>query len=175
MELFVYGTLTEPARVASLVEAYVFVGPARIEGLRPVQGRYPTLAPGGTVAGRVLRTDEVDAVDAYEGVDDGLYVRVPVPFERDRTDDQPSERADPPADGDPDAGADGGGSNAPDDPGSGSGSGSDPGSAVDVVHVYVGDPDRLGVDVDWPGAGDLRERVARYVAREGVVARPIHS
>lgn len=83
MDLFVYGTLTEPARVASLVDAHVFLGAARIEGVHAVEGRYPTLAPGGTVAGRVLRVDDeaVAAVDAYEGVADGLYVRVSVPYE----------------------------------------------------------------------------------------------
>jgi gamma-glutamylcyclotransferase (GGCT)/AIG2-like uncharacterized protein YtfP len=82
MDLFVYGTLTEPARVASVVDAYVFVGPARIDGLHPVEGRYPTLAPGGTGAGRLLRVDDaaVDAVDAYEGVAEGTYVRVAVPY-----------------------------------------------------------------------------------------------
>jgi gamma-glutamylcyclotransferase (GGCT)/AIG2-like uncharacterized protein YtfP len=79
MDVFVYGTLTEPERVASLVDAFVFVGGAVLEGLHPVSGRYPTLAPGGETAGRLLRTDEVAALDAYEGVDEGLYVRVTVP------------------------------------------------------------------------------------------------
>jgi gamma-glutamylcyclotransferase (GGCT)/AIG2-like uncharacterized protein YtfP len=79
MDVFVYGTLTEPERVASVVDAYVFVGAAVLEGCHPVAGRYPTLAPGGETAGRLLRTEEVDALDAYEGVDEGLYVRVSVP------------------------------------------------------------------------------------------------
>ena len=83
MDTFVYGTLTEPARVAELVESFVFVGAARLDGLHAVQGRYPTLAPGGSTAGRLLRTDDVAALDAYEGVDDGLYVRVRVPFDGD--------------------------------------------------------------------------------------------
>ena len=83
MEVFVYGTLTEPERVASVVDAFVFVGAAVLEGCHPVAGRYPTLAPGGETAGRLLRTDDVDALDAYEGVDEGLYARVSVP----RTDD----------------------------------------------------------------------------------------
>jgi gamma-glutamylcyclotransferase (GGCT)/AIG2-like uncharacterized protein YtfP len=158
MDLFVYGTLTEPARVASLVDAYVFVGPARIDGLRPVEGRHLTLAPGGTVAGRMLRTDEVDAIDAYEGVGDGLYVRVPVPFESGGTvADAPGHDR-------------GGGQNG----GSEAGGGREDGGR-DALQVYVGDPDRLGVDVDWPGDGDLRERVVRYVAAESVVARPVHS
>ncbi|RCU46563.1 gamma-glutamylcyclotransferase [Haloplanus salinus] len=79
MDVFVYGTLTEPDRVASLVDAFVFVGAAVLEGCHPVAGRYPTLAPGGETAGRLLRTEAVDDLDAYEGVDEGLYVRVPVP------------------------------------------------------------------------------------------------
>jgi gamma-glutamylcyclotransferase (GGCT)/AIG2-like uncharacterized protein YtfP len=76
MDVFVYGTLTDPERVASVVDAFVFVGAAVLDGCHPVAGRYPTLAPGGRTAGRLLRTDEIDALDAYEGVDEGLYVRV---------------------------------------------------------------------------------------------------
>ena len=79
MEVFVYGTLTEPERVASVVDSFVFVGAAVLEGCHPVAGRYPTLAPGGETAGRLLRTDELAALDAYEGVDRGAYVRVSVP------------------------------------------------------------------------------------------------
>ncbi|MFC6736890.1 gamma-glutamylcyclotransferase, partial [Halolamina salina] len=82
MDVFVYGTLTEPERVASVVDAYAFLGSAVLSGLHPVQGEYPTLAPGGETGGRLLRTDDIDALDAYEGVDDGLYVRVSVPVER---------------------------------------------------------------------------------------------
>ncbi|GAB3323611.1 gamma-glutamylcyclotransferase [Haloplanus rallus] len=79
MDVFVYGRLTEPARVSSVVDSFVFVGAAILEGCHPVAGRYPTLAPGGETAGRLLRTDALDALDAYEGVDRGLYVRVAVP------------------------------------------------------------------------------------------------
>lgn len=79
MDVFVYGTLTSPERVADVVESYVFVGPARLSGLHPVEGRYPTLAPGGEAAGRLLRTDDIAALDAYEGVDSGLYVRIELP------------------------------------------------------------------------------------------------
>ena len=79
MDVFVYGTLTNPERVADVVDSYVFVGPATLSGLPLVEGRYPTLAPGGEAAGRLLRTDDVASIDAYEGVDDGLYVRVSVP------------------------------------------------------------------------------------------------
>jgi gamma-glutamylcyclotransferase (GGCT)/AIG2-like uncharacterized protein YtfP len=76
---FVYGTLTDPDRVASLLEDWSIVGDARLEGLRRVDGRYPTLVPGEAVEGRLLRTDEAARLDEYEGVDAGLYVRVSVP------------------------------------------------------------------------------------------------
>ncbi|SDZ90778.1 Gamma-glutamyl cyclotransferase, AIG2-like [Haloplanus vescus] len=79
MDVFVYGTLTEPDRVATVLDSFVFVGAAVLEGCHPVAGRYPTLAPGGETAGRLLRTDELAALDDYEGVDEGLYVRVTVP------------------------------------------------------------------------------------------------
>jgi gamma-glutamylcyclotransferase (GGCT)/AIG2-like uncharacterized protein YtfP len=79
MDVFVYGTLTDPERVASVLDSFVFVGGAVLEGCHPVAGRFPTLAPGGETAGRLLRTDEVGALDAYEEVDSGLYVRVSVP------------------------------------------------------------------------------------------------
>jgi gamma-glutamylcyclotransferase (GGCT)/AIG2-like uncharacterized protein YtfP len=79
MDVFVYGTLTEPERVGAVLDSFVFVGAAVLEGCHPVAGRYPTLAPGGETAGRLLRTAEVDALDAYEGVDSGLYVRVSAP------------------------------------------------------------------------------------------------
>jgi len=76
---FVYGTLTEPARVGEVVDSFVFVGSAVVSGLHAVGGEYPTLAPGGSVAGRLLRTDSHDALDSYERVEDGLYTRVSVP------------------------------------------------------------------------------------------------
>jgi len=81
MDVFVYGTLTEPERVAEVLDSYVFVGPATLDGLRLVEGRYPTLAPGGETAGRLLRTEAVEALDAYEDVDGGLYVREAVPLD----------------------------------------------------------------------------------------------
>ncbi|MFB6221459.1 MAG: gamma-glutamylcyclotransferase [Halolamina sp.] len=79
MDVFVYGTLTEPETVGTVVDSFAFLGPAVLSGLHPVDGQYPSLAPGGQTGGRLLRTDEVAALDAYEGVDDGLYVRVSVP------------------------------------------------------------------------------------------------
>lgn len=76
---FVYGTLTEPGQVGEVVDSFVFVGPAVLDGLHAVDGDYPTLAPSGSVGGRLLRTDGYDALDAYERVDEGLYTRVSVP------------------------------------------------------------------------------------------------
>jgi len=77
--LFVYGTLTDPDRVADVVDEFTFRGDAVCEGLAPVQGRYPTLAPGERTSGRLLDVGDLAAVDDYEGVDRGLYVRVAVP------------------------------------------------------------------------------------------------
>ena len=88
--IFVYGTLTDPERVASLLEddpgTYEFVSPATLEGLHRVDGRYPTLVPGGSVEGRLLSVDEsaLERLDRYEGVDRGLYVRVAVSGPDDR-------------------------------------------------------------------------------------------
>jgi len=87
MHVFVYGSLTEPVQVSRVLDSYVFVGPAVLSGLHAVEGEYPTLAPGGSVGGRLMRTEDVDALDAYEGVDRGLYVRVSVPFCGDAPDD----------------------------------------------------------------------------------------
>ncbi|MXR42565.1 gamma-glutamylcyclotransferase [Halobaculum sp. WSA2] len=152
MDVFVYGTLTEPDRVHELLDSFAFVGAARLEGLRVVEGRYPTLAPplrgedaggdriGGdrvddgigadaTVGGRLLRTDEIAALDAYEGVDDGLYVRVSVPLV------------------------------APD------------GERRGEAAVYVGDPGRLDAPATWPGDGSFEARVVRAVRDRGVTVR----
>jgi gamma-glutamylcyclotransferase (GGCT)/AIG2-like uncharacterized protein YtfP len=78
-EVFVYGTLTDPEQVARVVSTVEFRGEATLDGLHRVAGDYPTLAPGGHVAGRVLETPDVEALDAYESVERGLYVRVSVP------------------------------------------------------------------------------------------------
>lgn len=79
MDLFVYGTLTDPERVDALLDSWAFRGAARVEGLHVATGAYPTLLPGGEATGRLLWTDAVGTLDRYEGVADGLYVRVPVP------------------------------------------------------------------------------------------------
>lgn len=79
MDVFVYGTLTDRAQVARILPEFEFGEDAVLDGLRRVEGEYPTLAPGGSVSGRVLRTPEVERLDAYEGVESGLYTRVSVP------------------------------------------------------------------------------------------------
>ncbi|WP_323191016.1 gamma-glutamylcyclotransferase family protein [Halostella sp. PRR32] len=79
MDVFVYGTLTDEARADAVLDEYSYHGAARLDGLHQVDGEYPTLAPGGTADGRILQTDDVGSLDAYENVDGGLYVRVTVP------------------------------------------------------------------------------------------------
>ena len=79
MNVFVYGTLTNPTRVARVVSEFEFGEDAVLDGLHRVEGEYPTLAPGGSVSGRILRASAVESLDAYEGVESGLYVRVSVP------------------------------------------------------------------------------------------------
>nr|WP_076607686.1 gamma-glutamylcyclotransferase family protein [Natronorubrum thiooxidans] len=84
MLVFVYGTLTDPDRVEVLLGdgpgEYELGSDAILEGLHRVDGRYPTLAPGGSVEGRLLAVDEpaLERLDRYEGVDRGLYTRVAV-------------------------------------------------------------------------------------------------
>lgn len=80
MLVFVYGTLTDAGEVDELLDDWAFVDEAVLEGLHRVDGAYPTLAPGGSVEGRLFRTEQVDRLDVYEGVDRGLYVRVTVPL-----------------------------------------------------------------------------------------------
>lgn len=91
MDVFVYGTLTDPEQVSQVLDSFVFVGPATLSGLHAVDGTYPTLAPGGRTAGRLLRTDAIGALDAFERVDDGLYTRVTVQL--DGGEDHPDEAA----------------------------------------------------------------------------------
>jgi gamma-glutamylcyclotransferase (GGCT)/AIG2-like uncharacterized protein YtfP len=81
VRLFVYGTLTDPETADAVVRDASFAGRAVCHGLHRVEGRYPTLAPGGRTEGRLLETEQVAAVDACEGVGVGLYVRVALPFE----------------------------------------------------------------------------------------------
>lgn len=76
---FVYGSLTDPAQVARILDEWTVEGSAILDGLHRVDGAYPTLAPGGQTAGRLLRTREGDRLDRYEGVRQGLYRRVDIP------------------------------------------------------------------------------------------------
>lgn len=122
--VFVYGTLTDPERVEAVLDDWRFVGAAVLESLHPIDGRYPTLAPGGRTEGRLLVTPEIDRLDAHEGVEAGLYTRVEIPI----------------VDG-------------------------------DRAWLYVGDPDRLDVPVDWPGEGPFGDRVRRYLDAEPVRVR----
>lgn len=79
MDVFVYGTLTDPVQADAILNTWCYGPDAVLDGLHRVEGEYPTLTPGGTVEGRILQTDDVDALDRYEGVDRGLYVRAKVP------------------------------------------------------------------------------------------------
>jgi gamma-glutamylcyclotransferase (GGCT)/AIG2-like uncharacterized protein YtfP len=83
MDVFVYGTLTDPDRATAVLGADGFGdrGSARLYGLRRVDGRYPTLAPGGHADGRLLRTERIEVLDRYEGVAAGLYARLSVPVD----------------------------------------------------------------------------------------------
>ncbi|UWM54145.1 hypothetical protein N0B31_18760 [Salinirubellus salinus] len=50
MDVFVYGTLTDSDVATRVLGDASEYGPdARLTGLHPVDGRYPTLAPGGAV------------------------------------------------------------------------------------------------------------------------------
>lgn len=122
---FVYGTLTDRSQVETLLDRYELGPEATLRGLHRIDGRYPTLAPGGEVSGRLLKTPEIDRLDAYEGVESGLYVRLSVPV-------------------------------------------TDGGSA----EFYVGDPERLEADAEWPGTGPLKERVRSYLTSHEVEIEP---
>lgn len=145
MDVFVYGTLLDPHQALAVVPDATFGADATLVGLHAVEGEYPTLAPGGEVEGQLLSTEQMGALDRYEGVersrserdarrgtersdgvDHGLYVRVTVPTDDGRT-----------------------------------------------AEVYVGDPERLDSEeaIAWPGDGSLAERVERYVDAEDVVLR----
>ena len=81
MNVFVYGTLTNPERAQQVLDRYEYVGHATLVGLHRIEGRYPTLVPDGSTQGRILQTDSdgLDALDDYEGVNRGLYVRKSIP------------------------------------------------------------------------------------------------
>lgn len=79
MDAFVYGTLCDPKR-AAVSATWTLTGRSTQRPSR-VDARYPTLVPGGSTGPRLLRLGDGDlaALDAYEGVERGLYVRVRVP------------------------------------------------------------------------------------------------
>jgi gamma-glutamylaminecyclotransferase len=81
MNVFVYGTLTNPERAQQVLDRCEYTGHATLIGLHRIEGRYPTLVPNGSVQGRILQTDSdgLDALDDYESVHRGLYVRKSVP------------------------------------------------------------------------------------------------
>ncbi|MDG5758688.1 gamma-glutamylcyclotransferase [Natronococcus sp. A-GB1] len=86
--VFVYGTLTDSDRVEAVLRSvpnaeYDLGSTAVLEGLHRVEGEYPTLAPGDRTEGQLLSIDErgLEALDRYEGVDQGLYERIAVPRE----------------------------------------------------------------------------------------------
>jgi len=62
MDVFVYGTLTDPSVAGKLLYRYQFRGPATVDGLHRIDGEYPTLVPGGSCEGRILRTPEAATV-----------------------------------------------------------------------------------------------------------------
>lgn len=125
MDVFVYGTLTDHATTTAVLDEYEYRCPAELVGLHRIDGRYPTLAPGGTTMGRILTTPEIGALDAYEGVDRNLYCRRSLPR------------------------AHGNG----------------------TVACYIGDPEALEADVDWPGTGPFRECIDRYCDTHDVAVR----
>ena len=73
MDVFVYGTLTDSGTAASVLSTVEYRGEARLSGLHRVDGEYPTLAPGGSVRGRILATDELDRLDS--GIEHGCALR----------------------------------------------------------------------------------------------------
>jgi gamma-glutamylcyclotransferase (GGCT)/AIG2-like uncharacterized protein YtfP len=84
MQLFVYGTLKESSRLGVLLGPSIrwrVIGPARVRGTLYDCGEYPALvtrSADGVVTGLLLEFEDDRALpqlDAYEGVDSGLYVR----------------------------------------------------------------------------------------------------
>ena len=163
--VFVYGTLTDPDRVRAVLDDRGSsdehsvqndpkspndhnapddhswsLGPnATLVGFERVDGRYPTLAPGDSVDGRLVVVDDrqLAVLDAYEGVDRGLYVRVAVDLEHDLVvGDHPTEANHP--------------------------------TEADRAWVYVGDPDRLGVPDRWPPGESFASRVDAALADRDV-------
>jgi len=84
MQLFVYGTLKDASRLSAVLgpSAWRLLGSATVAGILYDCGEYPALVSARTaddvVPGLLLELDDEQALaqlDAYEGVDSGLYVR----------------------------------------------------------------------------------------------------
>lgn len=83
LPLFAYGTLTDEALVAGLLERPVRAEPARLLDFELVELEgfgYPAVfaAEGEEVEGRLYRgltAEDLRRLDAYEGVEEGLYRR----------------------------------------------------------------------------------------------------
>ena len=85
IRLFAYGTLKDPGRLAAVVGPTTrsrVLGAGRVRGILYDAGDYPALRPSRSLADSVpgllleLDGDAVLArIDAYEGVDSGLYER----------------------------------------------------------------------------------------------------
>jgi len=126
VDIFVYGTLTDRETAAQILESVESRGRAVLDGLHRVDGAYPTLLPGGRVEGRILAVPDIEPLDRYEGVEQGLYIRIEVPTK------------------------DGG-----------------------TVETYIGEPTRLGLQVEWPGTGPFERRVRRFVTDQSVVVEKL--
>lgn len=186
MYVFVYGTLTNAARAEAVLGGtprgagttgpidYEFVGEATLEGLNRIDGEYPTLVPGGSVDGRVLEVDErgLEALDAYEGLDQGLYVRAAVPWV-DHSDIAPPGSSQRTTAGD---------GTAADDFEVAVAAGLNSSNELEtdtenIVWTYIGDPERLGLDSEreddtyWTGNGTFLDRVRQYVTANTVIAQ----
>ncbi len=175
MHVFVYGTLTNAARAEAVLGEtargagttdpieYEFVGEATLEGLHRVEGAYPTLVPGGSVDGRILEVDErgLEALDAYEGLDQGLYVRAGIP-KIDELESAASKDVVPVEDHEVSSNVESGTGDAQET------------DTKNIIWTYIGDPDRLEVGEEhedgqyWPENEPFRKRVRRHLAENTV-------
>lgn len=82
IHLFVYGTLRSGGGAAGLLRGCRLVGTGVVAGTLYDLGAYPALVLDGRgpVEGEVwgCPAEALDRLDEYEGVPDGLYLRVPV-------------------------------------------------------------------------------------------------
>lgn len=85
IHLFVYGTLRSGGGAAGLLRGCRLVGMGTVAGTLYDLGDYPALLldGGGLVEGEVWScpAEALDRLDEYEGVPDGLYLRVRVAVE----------------------------------------------------------------------------------------------